>query len=358
MTGPDSITAPMARRPLKLGLLTGGGDGPGLNAVIRAVVKKGIRQLGATFTGILDGFVGLVERRWRPVTYDDVSGILHHAGTILGTSNRGDPLAYGDRGNVMPVVLRHLRELELDGLVCLGGDGTMRIADHLSRTWNRVVGIPKTIDNDVVGTDITFGFDTATKVAADAVQILQATADAHRRVMVVEVMGRTAGWIGLYAGVASGADVILIPEIRGSIARIADHITERHKTRRSTIVVVAEGAAPEGIERPALHPGIIGTTVADLIEKAGHEARVTILGHLQRSAPPTPADRVLATRFGAAAVDLVAAKKFGRMAAVRGGRITTLPLARVAGRVKRVPKDHELVLAARALGTSFGDGVV
>ena len=255
----------------------------------------------------------------------------------------------------MPVVLRHLRELELDGLVCLGGDGTMRIAERLSRQWNRVVGIPKTIDNDVVGTDITFGFDTAMKVAADAVQILQATADAHRRVMVVEVMGRTAGWIGLYAGVASGADVILIPEIRGSIARIADHIKERHKTRRSTIVVVAEGAAPAGIDRSALHPGIIGTTVADLIERAGHEARVTILGHLQRSAPPTPADRVLATRFGAAAVDLVAAKKFGRMTAVQGGRITTLPLARVAGRVKRVPRDHELVLAARALGTSFGD---
>ncbi len=345
----------MSRRKLRLGLLTGGGDGPGLNAVIRAVVKKGARDLGASFVGILDGFVGLVERRWRTLTYDDVSGILHSAGTILGTSNKGDPFAYGGRGDVSPVVLRHLRELRLDGLVCLGGDGTMKIAQRLSRKWNRVVGIPKTIDNDLAGTDITFGFDTAAKVAADAVQILHATADAHRRVMVVEVMGRTAGWIGLHAGIAGGADVILIPEIRGSIARVAEHIARRHKSRRFTIVVVAEGAAPEGIDRASLHPGIIGTTVADKIEEAGFEARVTILGHLQRSAPPTPADRVLATRFGAAAVALVAGKKFGRMTALRGGRITSLPLARVAGRVKLVPRDHELVLAARSVGTSFGD---
>ena len=342
----------MARRKLRLGLLTGGGDGPGLNAVIRAVVKKGIRDLDAEFVGILDGFTGLVEGRWRSVTFDDVSGILHHAGTILGTSNKGDPLT---SAATMGVVLRHLRKLKLDGLICLGGDGTMRISERLSRRWNRIVGIPKTIDNDVEGTDITFGFDTATKVAADAVQILQATADAHRRVMVVEVMGRTAGWIALTAGVASGADVILLPEIRGSMMKIAQFITTRHKTRRSTILVVAEGAAPEGIDRASLHPGIIGTTVADWIEKAGHEARVTILGHLQRSAPPTPADRVLATRFGVAALDLVAKRKFGRMTAVRGGRITSLPLARVAGRVKLVPRDHELVLAARSMGTSFGD---
>ena len=355
ITGSGSITASVPRRKLRLGLLTGGGDGPGLNAVIRAVVKKGIRDLDAEFTGILDGFVGLVERRWRPITVDDVSGILHSAGTILGTTNKGDPFAYGERGDLSKVVLRHLRELKLDGLVCLGGDGTMRIAEGLCRTWNRIVGIPKTIDNDVEGTDITFGFDTASKVAADAVQILHATADAHRRVMVVEVMGRTAGWIGLHAGVAGGADVILIPEIKGSIANVVKHIARRHKTRRFTIVVVAEGAAPDGIDRASLHPGIIGTTVADRIEEAGFEARVTVLGHLQRSAPPTPADRVLATRFGTAAVDLVGGRKFGRMVALRGGRITSLPLARVAGRMKLVPRNHELVLAARSVGTSFGD---
>ena len=345
----------MSRRKLRLGLLTGGGDGPGLNAVIRAVVKKGIRDLDATFTGILDGFVGLVERRWRPITFDDVSGILHSAGTILGTSNKGDPFAYGTRGDVSRIVLRHLRELRLDALVCLGGDGTMKIAERLSRTWPRIVGIPKTIDNDVDGTDVTFGFDTASKVAADAVQVLHATADAHRRVMVVEVMGRTAGWIALHAGIAGGADVILIPEIPGSIAAVTDYIARRHRNRRFTLVVVAEGAAPEGIDRASLHPGIIGTTVADRIEDAGFEARVTVLGHLQRSAPPTPADRVLATRFGAAAVDLVGARKFGRMTALRGGRITSLPLARIAGRVKLVPRDHELVRAARSVGTSFGD---
>ena len=168
-------------------------------------------------------------------------------------------------------------------------------------------------------------------------------------------MGRTAGWIGLHAGVASGADVILIPEIRGSMSKVARFIERRHKTRRFTIVVVAEGAAPEGIDRASLHPGIIGTTVADRIEDSGFEARVTILGHLQRSAPPTPADRVLATRYGAAAIELVARRKFGRMTAVRGGRITSLPLARVAGRVKLVSRDHELVRAARSMGTSFGD---
>ena len=342
----------MARRPLRIGVLTGGGDGPGLNAVIRAVVKKGISDLGASFTGIVDGFTGLVERRWRPLTFDDGSGILSQAGTILGTSNKGNPLTNPE---TMRTVLRHLRELRLDSLICLGGDGTMKIADCLAQRWNRIVGIPKTIDNDVIGTDVTFGFDTAAKVAADAVQILHATADAHRRVMVVEVMGRTAGWIALTAGVASGADVILIPEIPSSIAAVAENIRRRHKTRRFTLVVVAEGAAPEGIDRESLHPGIIGTTVADKIEEAGFEARVTILGHLQRSAPPTPADRVLATRFGAAAVDLVRDRKFGRMVALRGGRITSLPLARVAGRVKLVPRDHELVKAARAMGTSFGD---
>jgi 6-phosphofructokinase 1 len=173
--------------------------------------------------------------------------------------------------------------------------------------------------------------------------------------MVVEVMGRTAGWIALTAGLAGGADVILIPEIRSSMAAVTRYIRDRHKGRRFTIVVVAEGAAPEGIDRSALHPGIIGTTVADRIEDAGFEARVTILGHLQRSAPPTPADRVLATRFGAAAVDLVRNRKFGCMTALRGGRILGLPLARVAGRVKLVPRNHELVLAARSMGTSFGD---
>jgi 6-phosphofructokinase 1 len=345
----------VARRKLRLGILTGGGDGPGLNAVIRAVVKKGIAEQGAQFVGILDGFQGLIERRWRDLSYDDVSGILHIAGTILGTTNKGDPFAYGRRGDVSGTVLKHLKELRLDALVCLGGDGTMRIADRLARLGVRIVGIPKTIDNDVVGTDVTFGFDTAMKVAADAVQVLHATADAHRRVMVVEVMGRTAGWIGLHAGIAGGADVILIPEIPGSIAAVADHIGRRHRTRRFTIVVVAEGAAPKGIDRGALHPGIIGTTVADRIEEAGFESRVTVLGHLQRSAPPTPADRVLATRFGAAAVDLVAAGKFRRMVAVRGGRITSIPLSQVAGRVKLVPRGHELVAAARSVGTSFGD---
>ncbi|HEY3225574.1 MAG TPA: ATP-dependent 6-phosphofructokinase [Planctomycetota bacterium] len=345
----------MARRKLRLGLLTGGGDGPGLNAVIRAVVKKGIREHGAEFVGILDGFEGLIEHRWKRLTFDSVSGILHSAGTILGTTNKGDPFAYGKRGDVSGQVVRNLRELRLDALICLGGDGTMKIADRLAARWPKIVGIPKTIDNDVVGTDVTFGFDTAVKVAADAVQVLHATADAHRRVMVVEVMGRTAGWIALHAGIAGGADVILIPEIPGSIGRVADYIASRHRTRRFTILVVAEGAAPEGIDRAALHPGIIGTTVADRIEEAGFEARVTILGHLQRSAPPTPADRVLATRFGVAAVDLAVGRKFRRMVALRGGTITSVPFARVAGRVKRVPPDHELVRAARAVGTSFGD---
>ncbi len=345
----------MPKRKLKLGILTGGGDGPGLNAVIRAVVKKGISVHGAEFTGIMDGFEGLVERRWNRLGFDEVSGILSSAGTILGTTNKGDPFKYGTRGDVTDLVLRNFRELGLGGLVCLGGDGTMRIADGLARRGIPIVGIPKTIDNDVVGTDITFGFDTAVKVAADAVQILHATADAHRRVMVVEVMGRTAGWIALYAGIAGGADVILLPEIRSSLEIVKEHIRRRHLHRRFTIIVVAEGAAPEGIHREKLHPGIIGTTLADKLERAGIDSRVTILGHLQRSAPPTPYDRILATRFGAAAMDLVAAGKFRRMVAIQGGRTTSVPLGSIAGKVKRVGPRDEMVRVARDVGTCLGD---
>lgn len=345
----------MRRRKLKLGILTGGGDGPGLNAVIRAVVKKGISQHGAEFLGILDGFEGLITRRWKPLDFDAVSGILSTAGTILGTTNKGDPLMYKDRGDLGGLVMGHYRELGLDAVVCLGGDGTMKIADGLAKRGMRVVGIPKTIDNDVVGTDITFGFDTAVKVAADAVQMLHATADAHRRVMVVEVMGRTAGWIALYAGIAGGADVILLPEIKGSIAKVAEHIRLRHGHRRFSIVVVAEGASPEGIQREKLHPGIIGTTVADKLEEAGFDSRVTVLGHLQRSAPPTPFDRILATRLGAAAMDLVAAGRYRRMVAIQKGRTTSIPLGSVAGKIKLVAADDEMVRAARSVGTCFGD---
>ncbi|MBI4563657.1 MAG: 6-phosphofructokinase [Planctomycetes bacterium] len=346
----------MKRGGLRLGVLTGGGDSPGLNAAIRAVVKKGILQHRAQCVGILDGFSGLIERRWRPLMYEDVSGILCRAGTILGTSNKGNPFHFGERGDVSAVALRHLRHLKLDALMCLGGDGTMAIADGLARRGAPVIGIPKTIDNDVAETDITFGFDTAATVAAEAVSILHATADAHRRIMVVEVMGRTAGWIGLHAGIAGGADVILLPEIPGSIARVVDHIRSRVRDRRFSIVVVAEGAGPEGIQRRSLHPGIVGTAVADRLEEAGFDSRVTVLGHLQRSAPPTPADRVLATRLGAAALDLAARGTFGHMVAIRKGRLVHVPLRRVSGRVKRVPRDHELVRAARAVGTSFGDG--
>jgi 6-phosphofructokinase 1 len=339
---------------MKLGILTGGGDCPGLNAVIRAVGKKAMLEQKATLVGIEDAFEGLVEGRWRTLSFDDVSGILARGGTILGTTNRSNPFAYGEKGDRSNLAVENYRKLGLDGLIVLGGDGTQHIAHGLSKLGARCVGVPKTIDNDVIGTDITFGFDTAVKVAADAITDLHTTADAHRRVMVVEVMGRDAGWIALYAGLAGGADVILMPEIPYDLDRIVAAVRERHKTRRFTIAVVAEGACAKGA-KPERKVGISGRIAQAIEQQTGFEARTVILGHLQRAGAPTAADRLLATRLGCAAVDLAAGGSWNRMVAVRGDSVISIPLEQVAGGTKRVPMDHDLVKAARSLGVIFGE---
>jgi len=325
----------------RIGILTGGGDCPGLNAVIRAVAKKAMLELGAEVWGIEDSFQGFLTGHVRRLTFDDVSGILTRGGTILGTTNKGDPFAWGEKGDVSGRVVAAARKLRLDAVAVLGGDGTMKIAHRLSRKGLRVVGVPKTIDNDVEGTDVTFGFDTAVRVATEALDALHSTADAHRRAMLVEVMGRSVGWIALTAGVAGGADVILIPELPYDRAALAAAVRKRHETRRFTIAIVAEGV------------GSAADIGRNLEKDTGIESRVTVLGHLQRGGTPTPTDRVLATRMGAAAVELVSHGRWNRMVAVRAGRLTSVPLAAIAGRVKSVPRSHELIGVARAMGTSF-----
>jgi 6-phosphofructokinase 1 len=321
--------------PKRIGILTAGGDAPGLNAVIRAAAKTMLRR-GVCVLGIEDGFEGLIEGRARELSYDDVSGILSRGGTILGTSNRGDPLRRIGDG------LRSCRRWKLDGLLSLGGEGTHFVANEFAKRGLRVIGVPKTIDNDVAETDITFGFDSAVAVAGGAVEALHSTADAHRRIMVVEVMGRRAGWIALAAGVAGGADVILIPERPFDLGRVADYIRERHQTRRFTIVIVAEGAGS-------------GAGIGGQLEAlTGTQTRVTVLGHLQRGGPPTAFDLLLATRFGFAAAECALEGRFGRMVALRGGKVTDVPLSKVAGRSKSVPRDHELIRAAQAVGTCLG----
>jgi 6-phosphofructokinase len=319
----------------RIGILTGGGDAPGLNAVIRGVVKTLLLK-DVEILGIEDGFEGLIHGRARRLSFDDVSGILSRGGTIIGTSNRGDPVR-----QIGPAMINY-RKWGLDGIVVVGGDGTLRIAHEFSKKGARIVGVPKTIDNDVAATHITFGFDSAVTVAATAIESLHSTADAHRRIMVVEVMGRHAGWIALYAGVAGGADVILIPELKNDLDDVAGYIRERHKTRRFTLVVLAEGA------------GSAQRVGAELQKKTGYEARVTVLGHLQRAGHPTPNDRVLSTRFGCGAAELVLRGRWGRMVAVQKGQFTDVAIKEVAGKVRMVPKNHELIRSARSVGTYLG----
>jgi 6-phosphofructokinase 1 len=357
----------------RVGILTGGGDCPGLNAVIRAVSKSLIGQCGLEVMGIEDGFEGLVENRLRPLTYDNVSGILQTGGTILGTSNKADPFNYPQRESGELVfkdlsgqALDNAARAGLDAVICLGGNGSMTIARDLQAKGLRVVGVPKTIDNDLFGTDVTFGYDTAVSVAAEAIDRIHTTAQSHHRVMIVEVMGRFAGWLALGAGIAGGADVILIPEIDYDLEAVCQKFADRRKIGRSfSIVCVAEGSKPVGgqvVVRQVVEGsperirlGGIATKLGEDIEKmCGLETRATILGHLQRGGTPTAFDRVLATRFGVAAAEMVARGEFGRMAALRGGDIVSVPLDEVAGRTKLVPLDSQLLRAARAVGTNVG----
>jgi 6-phosphofructokinase 1 len=362
------------KKKKSIAILTGGGDCPGTNAVIRAVAKKAILELGIEVIGIEDGFEGLIHHKWRKLGYEDVSGILTAGGTILGTSNKADPykLAVGKEKtpqfrDVSKKVIANLRKLDVECLVCIGGDGTLFIANRFHKDGVPVVAVPKTIDNDLRGTDITFGFDTAVSIAAEAIDRVHSTAQSHHRVMIVEVMGRTAGWIALYSGVAGGGDIILIPEIPYAIESVTDKVRQRHKIgKRFSIVVVSEGAKPKGgdivVQKivknspEQVRLGGISFVLGHQIEQAtGVETRQVVLGHLQRGGSPTPTDRVLATRLGTKAVELVETGQFGFMAAVKGNDIVAVKLEEVAKGPRNVPLKHPLIIAARAVGTCFGD---
>jgi 6-phosphofructokinase 1 len=355
----------------RIGILTGGGDAPGLNAVIRAVVKSAT-NCACEVIGLEDSFDGLIEPdRWRKLEPRDVTGILRIGGTILGTANRGNPFAYpietsdGTRDYSARCV-EMFHELKLDALVVIGGDGTLSIAHEFHKLGIPLVGVPKTIDNDIVETTNTFGFDTAVSFATDAIDRLHTTAEAHHRIMVTEVMGRYAGWIALYAGIGGGADVILIPEIPFDLEKIAQRIRERDSLgARFSIVVVAEGAKPVGGQVSLVRAasgefverlGGIGARVTAALEPlTGKEARTVVLGHLQRGGSPTSFDRVLATRFGARAVELLMDGQYGNMVAFHPPDIVAVPLEKIVGRTRNVPLDFDVVRAARAMGISLGD---
>jgi ATP-dependent phosphofructokinase / diphosphate-dependent phosphofructokinase len=355
----------------RIGVLTGGGDAPGLNAVIRAVVKAAFNS-GIECIGLEDSFDGLIEPgRSRELTPRDVTGILRLGGTILGTTNRGDPFAYpvetsdgvqdySDR------CVEMFHKMGLGALVVIGGDGTLAIAHQFCQRGIPIVGVPKTIDNDIVGTTNCFGFDTAVDFATDAIDRLHVTAEAHHRIMIVEVMGRYAGWIALYAGVAGGADAILIPEIPFDINIVCDRLAARDRWgARFSIVVVAEGAFPKGGEISLVEAaegahverlGGIGAQVsAALGVQTGKETRSVVLGHLQRGGAPTSFDRVLATRFGGKAVELIKRGEFGTMVASDPPDIVARRLDEVVGKTKTVPMNYDLLLTAKALGVTFGD---
>jgi len=357
----------------RVGILTGGGDCPGINAVIRAVTKSLIVRNGIEVHGFEDGYTGLIERRSRRLSYDDVSGILQSGGTILGTSNKANPFQHRDEsGGVVRVrdvsgqVIDYLNELGIEVLVCIGGDGTMTISSKLAAKGVAVIGIPKTIDNDLVGTDITFGYDSAMTIAAEAIDRIHTTAQSHHRVMLVEIMGRYAGWLTLSAGIAGGADVILLPEIEYDIDVICAKVKERsHKGRRFSIIAVAEGAKPHGGELVVSRVvkdspdqirlgGIALKLGNDIEDKTGLATRATVLGHLQRGGPPTAFDRVLATRYGVAAADLIAAGRINRMVALHGRDIDSVPIEEVGGKTRLIPMDSPLLEAARAVGTNLG----
>ena len=360
----------------RIALLTGGGDAPGLNAVVRAVVKSAVGR-GWEVSGIKDGFEGFFSRTGMlPLAADDVRGILQTGGTILGTSNRGDPFSFPKDGDYEGDVVREDRSaevlhkidtLELDALVVIGGDGSLSIAQRLGQLGVPVVGVPKTIDNDVWGTDVTFGFNTACQTAMEAIDRLHTTAASHRRVMVIEVMGRDAGWIALKAGASGGGDVILIPEIPYDLDAICHKLARREaRGARFSLVVVSEGASREGGDKVTQVSaadsrtgwellGGVGHVVAAEIEKAhGTECRVTVLGHVQRGGTPTTRDRMLGTRFGVGAVDLIEEGKFGTMVALQSEKITSVSLDEVVGRPKRVDPRGQEVRALESIGVSFG----
>ena len=358
----------------RIGILTGGGDCPGLNAVIRSAAKTAILGHGAEIVGFLDGFDGLVKDLWRPLEYLDVSGILTEGGTILGTNNRANPFKYPVENKDGTTCFENLAEQAgdnfkksgCDALIVVGGDGTLTIANDLAEYGVPCVGVPKTIDNDLYGTDQTFGYDTALTIATEAIDRLHTTAQAHHRVMILEVMGRNAGWIALGAGVAGGGDVILLPEIPYRMETIRNYLLSRKKAgKRFSILVVAEGAKPvdgdvvvmrrvADASEPIRLGGIAYKLQHEIEESTGLSARAVILGHLQRGGSPTAFDRVLASRLGREAAILALEGKFGYMVGLRGTQIEPYPISELAGKQRLVDPDCHLVKTAISLGTCFG----
>ncbi len=365
----------MGSSKLRIGILTGGGDCPGLNAVIRAVGKTALHEYGATIIGIEDGFEGLVEGRMHELTARHLSGILNQGGTILGTSNKGDPWHYPvecapgkiEIQDTSFKAVRNLQQAGLDVLVATGGDGTMHIADKLGDLGIKVVGVPKTIDNDLAATDLTFGFYSAVSVVCESLDRLHTTASSHHRVMLLEVMGRYAGWIALAGGLAGGADLVLIPEIPFTWEAVCNKVRERARDgKRFSLICVAEGAKLPGGEEvikaldhkrtDAKQLGGIGAVLGREIEaRTGLETRVTVLGHLQRGGSPTAFDRVLATRLGVHAGHCACRGPYGVMAALRNGEIISVPIKEAIAKLRTIAPGHQLVQAARSVGTSFGD---
>jgi phosphofructokinase-like protein len=358
----------------RIGVMTAGGDCPGLNAVIRAVAKTALGSYGLEVLGIEDGFLGLIQNRMQSLNNESVSNILTLGGTILGTNNRVSPRKYSmktDAGievhDVTIQCLDHIARNQIDALVVIGGDGSMSIAADFVRMGVNCIGVPKTIDNDLYGTEITFGFATAVSIATEALDRVHTTAASHHRVMIVEVMGRNAGWIALHSGIASGSDVILIPEIPFNIEIICNYVKRRARHgKRFSIICVSEGARRSDGEQVVnrvdttspdpIRLGGIGQKIADDIELVtGIETRTVKLGHVQRGGTPVPADRVLATEFGNKAIELLAAGERARLVVMQRGTVSHIPLADAEGKQRLVPLDHPLISAARNVGTCFGD---
>jgi 6-phosphofructokinase 1 len=359
----------------RIGILSGGGDCPGINAVIRAVTYAAIISHGWEVVGIEDGYDGFLRRDGtRRLRISNVRGILDQGGTILGTTNRSNPFAWvsqdGGQTSIQDRsgdVLEAIKAEELDAIVAIGGDGSLRIGQQFFDLGVPIVGVPKTIDNDLSATDYTFGFHTAVDVATNALDRLHTTAESHHRVMILEVMGRDTGWIALESGIAGGAHAIVIPEIQFDIDVLSGFIRYRERELRAnhSVIVIAEGSVIPGrgqVMEPATVPGsqarlagICAWLAAELTSKTGVETRATVLGHLQRGGSPNSVDRILATRFGAAAVELLADGRFGEMVALRGQEIVSVPIVEAIGATRTVPPDHQLVRQAREIGVCFGD---
>ncbi len=351
---------------MKIGILTGGGDCPGLNAAIRAVSKSLIHDYKAELIAIEDGFLGLIERRCHQLDWRTVSGILNSGGTLLGTSNRASPYSYNGK-DVSGQVVEYYNELGLDCIVAMGGDGTMSLSYELSKLGINFVGVPKTIDNDLAGTDRTFGFDTAVSIATEAIDRLQTTAESHKRVMIVETMGRYAGWIALHAGMAGGADIILIPEYPYHLEEIQKVILEREKKQGFTIIVIAEGARPQQgnisvnreMDPNSPDPIRLGGAGAflenSLASKVNTEIRTTVIGHVQRGGHPSALDRIVATNVGSYAASLVGRGQYGRMVIVHNNHMSSIPLATVAHSARGVPRNDMTLISALSIGVSLGD---